>query len=78
MANYPQRDLFGPLVDHLTESGVMIATETNLKRNKKPGRSFLVDSGELPTLTRGVEILHHSEAWRDNGRHETHFVGRCV
>ena len=79
VANYLQRDLFESLVDHLAEDGVIgvvIATETNLKRNEKPSRGFLLDSGELPALIPGVETLHFSESWRDNGRHEAHFVGR--
>ena len=80
MANYLQRELFESLVDHLAEDGVIgvvIATKTNLERNEKPSRSFLLDRGEVPDLIPGVETLHVSESWRDNGRHEAHFVGRC-
>ena len=58
--------------------GVIIATETNLERNEKPGRPFLLDAGELPGLVPDVEVLHHSETWRDNGRHEAHLVGRAT
>ena len=79
VANYLQRDLFESLVDHLAEDGVIgvvIATETNLERNERPSRGFLLDRCELPALIPGVETLHVSESWRDNGRHEAHFVGR--
>ena len=79
VANYLQRDLFESLVDHLAEDGVIgvvIATETNLERNERPSRGFLLDRRELPALIPGVETLHVSESWRDNGRHEAHFVGR--
>ena len=81
VANYLQRDLFESLAGHLAEDGVIgvvIATETNLERNEKPSRGFLLESAELPDLISGVETLHFSESWRDNGRHEAHFVGRRV
>ena len=81
VANYLQRNLFESLVGHLAEDGVIgvvIATKTNLERNEKPSRGFLLESAELPDLISGVETLHFSESWRDNGRHEAHFVGRRV
>jgi hypothetical protein len=81
VANYLQRELFESLVGHLAEDGVIgvvIATKTNLEHNEKPNRGFLLESGELPDLISGVETLHFSESWRDNGRHEAHFVGRSV
>ncbi|MEM7141206.1 MAG: class I SAM-dependent methyltransferase [Actinomycetota bacterium] len=79
VANYLQRDLFAAMADRLASGGllgVIIATETNLERNDKPGRPFLLDRDEIPGLVTGVEILHHSEDWRANGRHEAHLVGR--
>ena len=79
VANYLQRDLFGAMVERLAPGGllgVVIATETNLERRDKPGRPFLLGRNELPTLLPGLEILHHSEDWRDNGRHEAHLVAR--
>jgi tellurite methyltransferase len=81
IANYLQRDLFPGLIDHLASGGVLgvvIATTTNLERHDKPGESFLVEPGELPTLVDGLEIVHHSETWRANGRHEAHLVAREV
>ena len=79
VANYLQRDLFEQLLDRLAPAGVLgviIATEANLERHDKPGRPFLLDADELPTLVGGAEIVHHSEAWRDNGRHEAHLIAR--
>ena len=78
VANYLQRDLFAAMVDRLAPGGVLgvIATETNLERHDRPGRPFLLAEGELPGLVPGAEVLHHSEAWRDNGRHEAHLVAR--
>ena len=79
VANYLQRDLFPTMVDGLAPGGllgVVIATTTNLERNEKPGRPFLLEPGELPGLATGLEILHHSEDWRVNDRHEAHLVAR--
>ncbi|MEM8709197.1 MAG: class I SAM-dependent methyltransferase, partial [Actinomycetota bacterium] len=79
VTNYLQRNLFAALVERLAPGGVLgviIATEANLERNERPGRPFLLDTGELPGLVSGVEVLHHDEAWRDNGRHEAHLVAR--
>lgn len=77
VANYLQRDLFPPMIERLAPGGVLvvvIATETNLERNERPGRPFLLTEGELPGLVPGLEIVHHSEEWRPNGRHEAHLV----
>lgn len=79
VANYLQRDLFGPLVNRLAPGGllaVVIATTTNLERNPKPGELFLLEPGEIPKHVPNVEILHHSEEWRANDRHEAHLVAR--
>jgi tellurite methyltransferase len=77
IANYLQRDLFAGILESLGPKGllgVIIATEKNLERNDKPGASFLLSAGELPDLIPGLEILHHTEEWRDNGRYEAHLV----
>ena len=79
VANYLQRDLFPVMVDRLTANGVLgvvIATESNLERHEHPRREFLLAPGELPSLVPELELLHHSEAWRSNGRHEAHVVAR--
>ncbi len=79
IANYLQRDLFEAIVDGLAPGGllgVVIPTVTNLERHERPGRPYSLDPDELPTLVSGVEILHHSEKWRPNGRHEAHLVAQ--
>ena len=77
VANYLQRDLFPAMVGALAPGGLLgvaIATVTNLERHSRPGRQHSLEPGELPTLVSGVEVLHHSEKWRPNGRHEAHLV----
>ncbi|MGB1506828.1 MAG: class I SAM-dependent methyltransferase, partial [Acidimicrobiales bacterium] len=79
VANYLRRDLFASLVERLAPRGMLaaiIATETNLERNTHPSAPFLVRAGELVELVDGLETIHHSEAWRANGRHEAHLVAR--
>lgn len=81
VANYLQRNLFGALVSRLAPGGILgviIATQTNLERNERPGARFLVAPNELPSLAAGLDVLHHSEEWRANDRHEAHFVGRVA
>ncbi|MEM9204384.1 MAG: class I SAM-dependent methyltransferase [Actinomycetota bacterium] len=79
VANYLQRDLFTAMIERLAPSGVLavvIATDTNLERNEHPRREFLLATDELATLVTGLTVLHHSEDWRENGRHEAHLVAR--
>jgi tellurite methyltransferase len=80
VANYLQRDLFPAMVERLAPNGLLgvaIPTKTNLERHERPGPAFSLDPDELPTLVEGIEVLHHSEAWRPNGRHEAHLVARA-
>ncbi|MEO0495493.1 MAG: class I SAM-dependent methyltransferase [Actinomycetota bacterium] len=79
VANYLQRDLFAAFTERLAPGGVLavvIATEINHERNEHPHPRFLLRRDELPGLVAGLEVLHHSEAWRDNDRHEAHLVAR--
>jgi len=78
-ANYLQRRLYPAMIDTLAPGGflvVVVATVANLQRHPRPGRSFLVEPGELLLLTDGLEVIHHSEGWRANDRHEAHLVAR--
>ena len=81
-ANYLNRDLFPKLRAELRADGgvlaVSIATVENLERNPKPSRQFLVEPDEILTLAGDLEVVHHSEEWRENGRHEAHMVARSV
>lgn len=79
VANYLQRDLFAAVVAALAPGGlvgVVIATTRNLERHERPGRPFLLAPGELPGLVPTSTVLHHSEDWRTNGRHEAHLVAQ--
>ncbi len=79
VAHYLQRDLFPRLVTLLADGGVLVAvvaTETNLERHPRPGRPFVCAPGELVSLVGDLSIEHHSERWRDNGRHEAWLVAR--
>jgi hypothetical protein len=79
VANYLQRDLFAVMAGSLAPGGVLaavICTTVNLEHHERPGRRFLLDPGELPTLVPGLTVVHHSEGWRDGGRHEAHLVAR--
>ena len=79
IANYLNRALMPAVVEALAPGGVLamlIATETNLERNERPGPSHVVGVDELPSLVPGLEILHHSAEWRENDRHEAHLVAR--
>jgi tellurite methyltransferase len=79
MANYAQRSLFDPLVKRLAPGGVVavvIATTTNLERSPRPPKAHLVGPDEILEWATGVEVVHHSEAWRANDRHEAWLVGR--
>jgi len=76
-ANFLQRDLFPEMVRQLAPEGwlfVVVATVTNLERHERPGRPFLAEPGELLELAAGLEVVHHSESWRNNGRHEAHLA----
>jgi len=77
VANFLDRDLLGRIGDHLAPHGLLavtIATVTNLERHDRPGARFLLDRGELLDLVGELEIVHHSEDWRPNGRHEAHLL----
>ncbi len=78
VANFLNRPLFPRLVEQLRPGGgvlaVSIATVTNLERSPRPARRHLLEADEILTLAVGLEVAHHSEEWRDNGRHEAHLV----
>lgn len=58
-----------------------IATTTNLERNERPSRRFLLEPGELRRLVLGegeppsdVQVLLSREAWNDRNQHEAVLV----
>ena len=78
IANYLNRPLYPKLCASLRTGGgvlaVAVATTINLERSPRPRREHCVEPGEILNLAPGLEVAHHSEAWRDNGRHEAHLV----
>ena len=81
VANFLHRPLLRGLAENLEPGGllaIVLATTTNLERNARPSRQFLIEPGEIPGLVPDLEVLHHTEAWRASGRHEAWFVGRAL
>lgn len=73
--------LYRPLFDRfpqvLATGGRLICvhpTTSNLERHPKPSLRFLLEDDELPTLIRGLNILHYRETWSSEGRHEAILV----
>lgn len=80
VANFLDRGLLGRLHGLLVPGGLLaiaIATIANLERHERPGPRFLLDRDELPTLLGDLDVVHHSEAWRANGRHEAHVLAEA-
>lgn len=77
--NYLERSLFAPLIESLAPGGMFIYTQptlTNLHRNDRPPRDFLITPGELPSLIDGLTIDYHEECWWPSGVHESRLVAR--
>jgi len=77
--HYLDRAIFPSLIDRLVPGGLLvvgIATRTHLQRHSRPGPGFVLDDGEILTLTPGLDMVHHREEWDRTGRHEAVFVGR--
>lgn len=74
------RGLFGRLGDFLASGGHFIAetfTERHRERHGKPRTaSFVLRTGELPTLTPEWEILTFDEGWRGDGSHTARIHAR--
>jgi tellurite methyltransferase len=76
--HFLERALFPKLASALRPGGVLIgslATETNLERNPRPPRPFILDDGELPGLISDFETVRYEECWADN-HHDARFVAR--
>ena len=76
--NFLYRPMLGALGSLLVPGGialVLIATVDNLLHNARPGRPFLVERGELPSLCHGLEPISFEEGWFGH-RHEARFIAR--
>ena len=79
VANFLDRAILGQVGELLAPGGllaIVIATVTNLERHERPGARFLLEREKLPSLIGDLEIVHHSEEWRANGRHEAHLLAQ--
>ncbi len=80
-AHYLDRQLLPRLAQALSPNGRLvcaIATITNLERHERPSARFLLERDELATLVPTLDVIHHSEEWRDNGVHEAWLVARAT
>jgi SAM-dependent methyltransferase len=78
-AYFLHRPLFLALAPALAPGGVLVvahATRKNLERHPRPGSRWVLEEGELPTLIRGLDVLHFEEGWLESGRHEARLVAR--
>ena len=78
-AYFLHRPLFPALASELAPGGLLVvahATRKNLERHPRPGPRWVLEEGELRTLTRGLEVLHYEEGWLESGRHEARLVAR--
>jgi len=76
---YLWRPLFAEIPRILAPGGRLVViqpTKRNLERNDKPPAAYLLDEGELPRLTSGLEIIHYQEDWLADGRHDAVLVAR--
>jgi SAM-dependent methyltransferase len=76
--HYLDRDLFSQIESALEPGGMLIgslATVTNLERNDRPPRQYLLGNGELPSLLSEFEMLDYNEVWNDD-RHDARFVAQ--
>ena len=78
-ANFLDRGLLGSLAHVMAHDGllmVVVATVTNLERNPRPSRRYLVEPGELPGLIDPrIRPVSYGEGWFGD-RHEARFAGR--
>lgn len=73
------RPLFDAFADALAPGGWLVvahATRSNLQRHPRPSSAHLLEDGELPGLTRGLEVVSSEEGWLEAGRHEARVVAR--
>ena len=77
--NYLERPLFPAMLASLSAGGTFIFTQptvTNLERNERPPRDFLLTPGELPALVTGLTIESYEECWWPSGVHEARLVAK--
>ncbi len=79
--HFLSRPLFAQLPAVLAPGGTFVCihpTRSNLERNAKPSERFLLEDGELPNLVSELDVVHYSEGWSSENRHEAVIVARAV
>jgi tellurite methyltransferase len=78
-SHFLHRPLFARCPGLLAPGGCLVIahpTVSNLQKHPRPGRQFLLEDGELPSLISGLDVLLYEEGWADSGRHEAHLLAR--
>jgi tellurite methyltransferase len=76
---YLWRPLFAQFYFSLKPGGTLAViqpTIKNLERNEKPPAAFLLQPGELRTLAGSLKIVHYSEDWSADNRHDAVLVAQ--
>ncbi len=76
---YLWRPLFAAFPASLAPGGILAViqpTKKNLERNGKPPAAYLLDEGELRKLVHGLEIIHYTEDWSADGRHDAVLIAK--
>jgi tellurite methyltransferase len=79
VSHYLHRPLFAQFPALLAKGGLLVVahpTVTNLARNPKPGRQFLLEDGELGRLVTGLQIISYEEKWFDGDWYEARLVAQ--
>lgn len=77
--HYLNRRLLAEVSAWLVPGGHLVMahpTVTNLERNDRPSRAYLLERGELPGLLAGLAVVSYFEGWTDQGRHEAQLVAK--
>jgi len=75
--HYLNRVLLGQVGSLLVPGGHLVMahpTVANLERNDRPGRRYLLEPDELPSLLGELEVVTHFEGWTAQSRHEAQLV----
>lgn len=79
VANFSLDSLVSNVTELLVKGGMLalvIATKANLERHAQPSAQYLLEPDKILDLGEGLKIIHHSEDWRANGRHEAWLVAK--
>jgi len=79
--HYLQRSLFARFASELADDGMLFAVQptlSNLERNARPSRRYLLAPGELEALSSeaGLHTLWYQEGWTEEGRHQAALMAR--